>query len=256
MNSKGLGLLLLFPIRVVLCFFWSTSRAAPRAWSGNEVRQSLSFPRVSIICQQRSDPNTPHNVNIRSLTWDDDNLIVVRHYNAEDEHEARQIANLFHHTVRTVNRRDYSPEQVRAWAPDDMWATRNWTNALTTSATPGLQKQTFVAALSRPANNNNAVQGDQLIVGFGELESNGHIDCFYCHADFQGQGVGRFLYQAIEAHAQTEWGLDRLHVEASITARPFFQRLGFVTLLDQNVSCRGVVMTNYKMSKNLTISVN
>ena len=27
------------------------------------------------------------------------------------------------------------------------------------------------------------------IVGFAEFEANGHIDCFYCHPDFQGKGL-------------------------------------------------------------------
>ena len=39
----------------------------------------------------------------------------IRYYEAED---ALQIARLFYETVRSVNRADYSEEQVQAWAPE------------------------------------------------------------------------------------------------------------------------------------------
>ena len=39
--------------------------------------------------------------------------------------DADQIAQLFHHTVREINIRDYSSSQVSAWAPDDSHF-RNW----------------------------------------------------------------------------------------------------------------------------------
>ncbi|MEO8892980.1 MAG: GNAT family N-acetyltransferase, partial [Coleofasciculaceae cyanobacterium] len=39
--------------------------------------------------------------------------------------DAGQIAQLFHDTVREINQRDYSPNQIQAWAPDDIYF-RNW----------------------------------------------------------------------------------------------------------------------------------
>ncbi|MHB1949598.1 MAG: GNAT family N-acetyltransferase [Gammaproteobacteria bacterium] len=39
---------------------------------------------------------------------------------------------------------------------------------------------------------------DDKIVGFAELEDNGHIDCFYCHHEYQGCGVGSALMREIE----------------------------------------------------------
>lgn len=151
----------------------------------------------------------------------------IRLFRPED---AEQIAQLFHDTVRSVNVRDYSIDQVKAWAPDNL-DFRNWIEACSS-------RFTFVA--------------DQagLIVGFGELEPNGHIDYFYVHQDYQGCGVGRRIYGAIEHHAQV-MGIDWLFVEASITAKPFFERIGFSTLSEQQVVCRGESFTNYKMAKCL-----
>ena len=48
--------------------------------------------------------------------------IEIRLFEARD---AEQIARLFHETVREVNICDYSSNQVRAWAPDNLYF-RNW----------------------------------------------------------------------------------------------------------------------------------
>lgn len=138
------------------------------------------------------------------------------------------IAKLFHDTVREVNIRDYSIAQVKAWAPDDLYF-RNWLEVCA-------DRFTYVA------------EKDGAIVGFGELESNGHIDCFYCHKDYQGCGIGKQIYREIEAKA-VELGLNRLFVEASITAVPFFQRMGFSVIREQQVSSRGETFINYSMEK-------
>jgi putative acetyltransferase len=146
------------------------------------------------------------------------------------EQDADQIAQLFHQTVREVNIRDYSSLQVQAWAPDDLYF-RNWAKVCA-------QRLTYIA------------EQEGVIVGFGELEFDGHIDCFYCHKQYQNCGVGRKIYQAIEAKA-FELGLNRLFTEASITAKPFFQRLGFLVIKEQQVSCRGETFINFVMEKRL-----
>lgn len=94
-------------------------------------------------------------------------------------------------------------------------------------------KQTFVAELVPAEGTAEEPSGNPTIVDFGELESNEHIDCFYCHADFQRRGIGWVLFEAIERYAQAEWNLSHLHVEANITALPFFQRMEFATLMEK-----------------------
>lgn len=144
--------------------------------------------------------------------------------------DAEQIARLFHDTVRTINLGDYSASQVRAWAPDDLHF-RDWIASCSS-------RFTFVA------------DDDGVIAGFGQLEANGHIDGFYCHAHYQRRGVGRQIYQAIEQHALS-LSIRRLFAEVSITARPFFERMGFVVVTEQQVARRGEVFTNYVMEKML-----
>lgn len=152
-------------------------------------------------------------------------MITIRPFVAAD---AESIARLFHETVREINSRDYSPSQIQAWAPDDL-NFRDWANRD--------QGRWVYVADDRGA-----------IAGFCELEPNGHIDCFYCHKNYQGRGVGRQLYQTLEAQAINR-SIHRLFVEASITAKPFFQKMGFQLLREQTVTVRGQRFVNYAMAK-------
>jgi UPF0176 protein len=154
--------------------------------------------------------------------------MLIRLFQSQD---SDRIAQLFHDTVREVNIRDYSPSQVNAWATDDLYFT-NWTEDCTNSFT-------YVA------------EEEGEIVGFAQLEANGHhIDCFFCHKDYQRCGVGTRLYRAIEAKA-LELKIERLFVEVSITARAFFKSRGFTVVKEQQVACRGEKMTNFVMEKSL-----
>lgn len=148
----------------------------------------------------------------------------LRPYRPED---APALLALFKDTIRRVNSRDYDPGQVAAWASDDIdpsaWARRF--------------EGRFVVVAEGPS-------------GFAELEPDGHIDRFYVAADHQRMGVGRAMLDALVAEARRR-GLGRLHVEASITARPFFESRGFATLARQVVECRGAELTNYRMERVL-----
>jgi putative acetyltransferase len=158
------------------------------------------------------------------------NSIKIRLFNKQD---AEQIARLFHETIREVNRGDYSVNQVKAWAPDDIYF-RDWINVCS-------ERLTYVA------------DDNGKIAGFGELESDGHIDCFYCHKNYLRMGVGSKIYQAIEEKAD-ELEIQRLYTEASITAKPFFLSMGFSVIKKQQVSRRGESFINYAMEKYLSAS--
>lgn len=152
-------------------------------------------------------------------------MFTLRPYRPAD---APALLALFKDTIRRVNCRDYPPDQIRAWASDDIdptiWAGRF------------VGRFAVVAeAAGRP-------------VGFTELEADGHIDRFYVSAAHQGQGIGKALMAAVFAEADR---LDhpRLFVEASVTARPFFEAMGFVVLAEQVVPCRGAELVNLRMER-------
>ncbi len=88
------------------------------------------------------------------------------------------------------------------------------------------------------------------IAGFSDLEPDGHIDMLYVHPELARRGVARALLQHIERVAESR-GLRRLYTEASITARPVFERRGFEVLAGRTVTVGGHAMTHYRMEKRL-----
>ena len=154
--------------------------------------------------------------------------MIIRLFKPDD---VEQIARLFQNTVRQINIKDYSLAQVKSWSPDNIYF-RDWLDICST-------RFTYVA------------EQNNEIIGFGELESNGHIDCFYVHYRYQNRGVGREIYYTIENKA-IALNLARLYVEASITAKPFFLKQEFIELKKQQVVCRGEKFINYVLEKRLT----
>jgi putative acetyltransferase len=153
--------------------------------------------------------------------------MIIRKFENRD---AEQIARLFHDTIRNVNLGDYTQEQVEAWAPADIHF-RDWAEGCSSRCT-------FVA------------EEGGVILGFGELDLDGHINRFYVHHRYQRQGVGTSIYAAIEAEGR-KLNLSRLFTEASITARPFFESSVYQMVRQQTVSCRGQTFTNVVMEKRL-----
>ena len=134
--------------------------------------------------------------------------------------------NIFFNTIHSVNIRDYSLEQINAWAPvnlsSEVWCTK------IESINP------FVAVV------------DGQIVGYADLQSSGYIDHFFCHCKFQGIGVGKTLMCRILEEAKSK-SINELYSDVSITAKPFYEKMGFVVKKEQKIQVRGEELTNYQM---------
>lgn len=150
-------------------------------------------------------------------------MITIRDYQHSD---ALEMWQLKFQTIRTVNIKDYTFEQVSAWAPDgfDMvvWQKR------------ADDMKPFVAEF------------EGKIVGFADLQKDGYIDHFFCHAEYQGIGVGRLLMEHLFTKGR-RLGIKRYYSHVSITARPFYEHLGFRVVAKQQVDVRGQQLTNFIM---------
>jgi putative acetyltransferase len=154
-------------------------------------------------------------------------MLTIRTYHPED---ADTLLALFLDTVRHVNSKDYSPSQIAVWASDEI-DVNNWRALLN-------HHQPFVAVL------------DELIVGYADLQADGLIDHFYCHALYQGKGIGTALMHRIMDEARL-LALDSVHANVSITAKPFFTSFGFDVVAEQSVERRGEFFTNYLMRRTV-----
>lgn len=134
------------------------------------------------------------------------------------------LAKLFYDTVHTVNRRDYTEEQLAAWATGNVDLSA-WNDS-------------FLAHCTLVALDNEAV------IGFGDMDGSGYLDRLYVHKDYQGRGVATAICDALEAKIP---GKHRTH--ASITARPFFEKRGYRVVKEQQVLRRGIALRNFVMEQ-------
>ena len=144
--------------------------------------------------------------------------------------DLREVYQLFYNTVHKVNVKDYTVEQLAIWAqkiPDwDKWQSR-LTRAIT-----------FIGRIN----------GD--IAGFGSLVDHTYLDFLYVSFQFQGKDVATHIYSKLEAISRSN-GVNFITTDASITARPFFEKMGFKVLHKQSVRKKNIVLVNYKMIKNI-----
>ncbi|GAC1042622.1 GNAT family N-acetyltransferase [Rhizobium sp. No.120] len=150
----------------------------------------------------------------------------IKRYEPSD---APATIEIFLRAIREVASKDYSPEQVAAWARVDdaeVWSQYR------------ASRPTWLAI------------DDSKPIGFSDLKSDGCLDMMFVSPDYQGKGVASLLLETVEKAAR-EQGLSRIFTEASMTARPFFERRGFWVVTTQQVQKRGQIFINFLMEKSL-----
>ena len=122
--------------------------------------------------------------------------------------DAAYLAAIYRASVMELASDDYSEAQQEAWAE--------------TSSDPDFpvklsNQLTLVATVASAP------------VAFISLKGPDHIGMLYVHPGVARQGVASMLYDAIEKLAAAR-GAKQLTVDASDTARPFFEKQGFTVL--------------------------
>ncbi|MEM7660929.1 MAG: GNAT family N-acetyltransferase [Pseudomonadota bacterium] len=88
------------------------------------------------------------------------------------------------------------------------------------------------------------------ITGFMTLAASGYIDFAYILAEWQGRGIFRRLYEAIELQAQTS-SISSLSTHASLHAFEAFRHFGFDVVHPETVEVSGVWLPRFYMEKHL-----
>ncbi len=149
----------------------------------------------------------------------------LRKYKSED---CTTLAELFFQTVHTVNSRDYTNDQIDAWATGDIDISA-WNKCF-------LNHNTLVAEING------------IIVGFGDMDNNGYLDKLFVHKDYQGKGIATSIVNELE-HQAVLCGINHFSTQASITAKPFFEHRGY-RVVRENMAVRGnIKLNNFIMEK-------
>ena len=140
------------------------------------------------------------------------------------------LAEIFRAAVTELTADDYSEAQQEAWA-----------SAAEDEAAFGKKlaaQLTLIATLEGSA------------IGFASLEGKDKIDMLYVHPAVAGQGVGAMLADALEKLAGGR-GIAKLTVDASDSARGFFEKRGYVAQQRNTVSLAGEWLANTTLQKQL-----
>ena len=143
--------------------------------------------------------------------------------------DAVELKNLFQNTVLAINRRDYSQAEVEDWAScgDDL-----------SNIEDMIKTHYFIVAINQQSE----------IVGFSSITPQGYLHSMFVHKDFQGEGIATMLLNEIEQYAITN-GIIRITSEVSLTARPFFEKRGYIVEEEQKRKANQLSLTNFWMAK-------
>lgn len=141
------------------------------------------------------------------------------------ESDCVQLAKLFYDTVHFINKKDYTKNQLDAWASGNV-DIEKWNKSF-------LEHYTLVAIK------------DEIIIGFGDIDSTGYLDRLYVHKNYQGRGIATSLCDKLEKAFER----DKITTHASITAKPFFEKRGYKVIKKQEVERKGIKLINYIMEK-------
>jgi putative acetyltransferase len=175
------------------------------------------------------DEHTPTPPPAPLSTQADDDFAMpfdIRPMTAEDGDALRQV---FRHSITSLASADYNADMMRAWAD-----TAN--------------QPEFVAHLERGITLVAVLHGER--VGFAQLYPASHIEMLYLSPPGNGLGIAALLYQYLEDEARIA-GSKTLTTASSLTARRFFEGMGFRLVNEETVSRNGVDIPRLQMEKRL-----
>lgn len=157
--------------------------------------------------------------------------LVIRQFVPDD---AEDWFNVHRAAVHRIANADYPQAVVDAWAPP---------------LTPRMIETLRLAPVDGKI---VAIVGEEM-AGIGELSAeSAEVRAVYVSPDFARRGIGRALATELEKLA-TGAGIATLSVHSSITAEPFYRRLGYhVTARGSHVLHTGEPMASVFMKKALT----
>lgn len=141
-----------------------------------------------------------------------------------------ELTDLFRNTVLAVNRCNYSQAEVEDWA----------SCADISKIEEMIETHFFIVAIDRQSK----------IVGFASITPKGYLHNMFVNKDFQGKGIATMLLKETERYANTI-GVSKITSEVSLTARPFFEKRGYVVEAEQKRKANRLSLINFLMAKKL-----
>lgn len=139
-----------------------------------------------------------------------------------------RIRQLFFEVITKVASKDYSAAEIKVWASGAQDEKR-WERKL--------HEQEFFVA-----------EYENGIIGFTSLLNKYYVDHLYVSHLHQGKGVASLLLTHVEQIAM-QYGSKALKSDVSITARPFFEKKGYVVTKKNEILHKGEILINFDVIK-------
>ncbi len=149
---------------------------------------------------------------------------------AAHQEDIPELVSIFREAVCGISNHDYSPRQKEVWSG---------------RGTPERFGELFGSGLLFLL-----AEDGQNGIGFASISQQGFLHSLFVVPSFQKQGIARDLLNTAIDYAK-EHSANAITAEVSITALPFFQRMGFEVLQEQEVAIDAVSLKNYCMRKPL-----
>ena len=146
--------------------------------------------------------------------------------------DADALVEIYRRAVIEIGPRAYNPEQVAVWA----------------KLLPSAERFAEIMNDGRVAL--VAVDANDRVVAFGDVEADGHIGFLYALPEVAGTGVAKTLYDVLEAKAR-EQDIGKLYSEASELAKSFLLKQDFSVVERRDFEVSGVPIHNYAVEKRL-----
>ena len=154
--------------------------------------------------------------------------LIIRKARTED---AKDILQIHQHSTGLLLR-DYKPEQVACWVPANRTA------------------DYYIQEIENPDNTCLIAEIDGKAIAFAVANGN-YINKLYTHADYNGYGAGRKIFEQIE-NLIRKANYSKIILNSTLTSVGFYQHMGMV-ILDRvpYQFDNGVSVDIVKMEKNL-----
>jgi putative acetyltransferase len=139
-----------------------------------------------------------------------------------------ELQELFVNTIKNTCKQDYNEAQIKAWVSGikkkDRWEVM-------------IERQFVIIA-----------EKEGEIIGFGSLDGGDYLDFLYVHHDYIGRGIATTIFIELQKKSN-RLGHLLMRSDVSITARPFFEKMGFKVVRKNVNIIDGVEIINYHMSQ-------
>ncbi|MGI1808688.1 GNAT family N-acetyltransferase [Pediococcus pentosaceus] len=144
----------------------------------------------------------------------------IRKYKITDEDSTLTMISK---SIRETNQKDYNQKQIEVWSNIDK---QKW-------------KKSTLNNIALVAINSSGV------IGFADMSTSGYLDHLFVHPKYQRQRIATSLVNKLEQTITSS----EYSTYASITAVPFFEKMGYHIIHTNRALLSNTYFLNYKMVK-------